>query len=105
MFIILYQFRNDLLDCAYYHVVGNLVDGCFGIAVHRDDDTRILHTGDVLNLTADTASDIHLGMHGDTRLTNLTVVVYPSCINGSTTATYLAMKHLGKLEELVESLF
>ena len=57
----------------------------------------------MLNLTADTAGDIYLRMHGDTRLTNLTVVVDPSGIYSGTRATYLAVKHLGQLEELVES--
>ena len=59
----------------------------------------------MLNLSADTTGDIHLWVHGDTRLANLTVVVHPSCVDSSTAGTYLTMKLLGKLEEHVETLF
>ena len=49
-------------------------------------------TGDVLNLTRDSASDIYLRMNGNTSLTNLTVVIYPTCIYCSTGSTYLTME-------------
>ena len=39
LLIILNQLRHHFLNRAYYHVVGNLVDGSFRITVHRDDDT------------------------------------------------------------------
>ena len=42
-------------------------------------------------------------MYGDTRLANLTVMVYPAGINGSTATANLTMENLGKLEELVET--
>ena len=41
-------------------------------------------TCDVLDLTRDTAGNIYLGVYGDTGLTDLTVVVYPSGINSGT---------------------
>ena len=59
----------------------------------------------MLNLSGDTACDIHLRMHGNTRLTNLAVVVNPSRINGSTACAHLAVKFLSELEQLVEALF
>ena len=42
-------------------------------------------------------------MNGNTSLTNLTVVIYPACIYGSTGSTYLAMEEMSQLEELVEA--
>ena len=42
-------------------------------------------------------------MNGNTSLTNLTVVIYPTCIYGSTGSTYLAMEKMSQLEELVET--
>ena len=42
-------------------------------------------------------------MNGDTRLANLTVVVEPACIDGSTRSAYLAVEHLGQFEQLVEA--
>ena len=101
--VILDEFRHNLLYRSYDDVVGNAVDGRIGIAIDGDDDARILHTGDVLNLTGDTACDVHLGMDGDTRLTNLTVVVEPTSIDGGTRSAYLAVEHLGQFEQLVEA--
>ena len=49
--IILNQFGQYLFYSTSDDIVGNLVDGSLGIAVYRDDDARILHTSDVLNLT------------------------------------------------------
>ena len=34
LLIILYQLRHHLLNRAYYHIVGNLVDGCLWVAVY-----------------------------------------------------------------------
>ena len=42
-------------------------------------------------------------MNGNTSLTNLTVVIYPACIYGSTGSTYLTMEEMSQLEELVEA--
>ena len=42
-------------------------------------------------------------MNGNTSLTNLTVVIYPACIYGSTGSTNLAMEEMSQLEELVET--
>ena len=42
-------------------------------------------------------------MNSNTCLTNLTVVIYPTCIYCSTGSTYLAMEEMSQLEELVET--
>ena len=42
-------------------------------------------------------------MNGNTSLTNLTVVIYPACIYGSTGSTYLTMEEMSQFEELVET--
>ncbi len=94
LLIILDEFRNNLFHSTNNHVVGNLVDRRIRIAVHRDDDARVLHTSDVLNLSRDTAGDVNLGVNSHTCLTNLTVVVEPACIDSSTRTTNLAMQHL-----------
>ena len=57
----------------------------------------------MLDLTGDAAGNINLRMNGDTGLTNLTVVVYPTCINSCTGSTYLTMEEMSQLEELVEA--
>ena len=103
MFVVLNEFRNHFLAGAYDDIVGNLVDGCIGVVVDRDDDARILHTGDVLDLSADTAGNVYLGMYGHTRLADLAVMVYPTGIDSRTASAYLAMKLLGKLEQQVKT--
>ena len=42
-------------------------------------------------------------MNSNTCLTNLTVVIYPTCIYGSTGSTNLTMQEMSQLEELVET--
>ena len=53
----------------------------------------------MLDLTADTASDVYLGMYSDTCLSDLAVVVYKSSVNGGAACAYFAMDFLGQLEE------
>ena len=57
----------------------------------------------MLDLTRDSTGDINLWMNSNTCLTNLTVVIYPTCIYGSTGSTYLTMEEMSQLEELVET--
>ena len=57
----------------------------------------------MLNLTRDSAGDIYLRMNGNTSLTNLTVVIYPTCIYCSTGSTNLTMEEMSQFEELVEA--
>ena len=57
----------------------------------------------MLNLARDTTGDVNLRMNGNTRLTNLTVVVDPTSIHSCTAATYLTMEYLGQLEQLLET--
>ena len=65
MLIVFNEFGNYLFYGTNDHVVGDLVDGSIGIAVYRDDDARILHTSNVLNLSGDTTGDVHLGVNSD----------------------------------------
>ena len=51
----------------------------------------------MLNLTRDSAGDIYFRMNSNTSLTNLTVVIYPTCIYGSTGSTYLTMEEMSRL--------
>ena len=57
----------------------------------------------MLDLAGDAAGNIYLGVNGDTRLTNLTVVVNPTCIYRGTGSTYFTMEQVSQLEELVET--
>ena len=43
-------------------------------------------------------------MYGDTCLTNLTVVISPTCINGGTACTNLSVEFLSQLEQQIEAL-
>ncbi len=104
LLIVLNHLGNNFLDGTVDDVVGDGVDGSVGVVVDRDNDTRLLHTGDVLDLAGDTASDIYLWTNGDTRLTNLTVVIDETGIDGSTAGAYLGMDLLGQVEEHIEVL-
>src|SRR3712207_8785200 len=42
-------------------------------------------------------------MNRNTGLANLTVMIYPTCVNSSTTGTNLSVQFLSQLEELVKS--
>ena len=42
-------------------------------------------------------------MDGDTGLTNLTIMVYPACINSGTAGTNLSMKLFSQLKEQIET--
>ena len=92
LLIILYQLWNDLLNGAIDDIIGYGIDRSIGIVVDRDDDTTVLHTSNMLNLARYSACNIDFWMDGNTSLTNLTVVVYPSCINCCATGTNLSMK-------------
>ena len=92
LLIILYQLRNNLFNGTIDDIVSNGIDRSVWVVVDRDDDTTVLHTSNVLNLSRDTTSDVNLWMDGDTGLTNLTIVVYPTCINSGTAGTNLSMK-------------
>lgn len=92
LLIILYQLRNNLFNGAIDDIVSDGIDWSVWVVVDRDDDTTVLHTSNVLNLSRDTTSDVNLWMDGDTGLTNLTIVVYPTCINSGTAGTNLSMK-------------
>ena len=98
LLIILYQLRHYLLNCSIDDIVGNGIDGGVWVVVNRYDDTAVLHSSNVLNLSRDTTSDVHFRVNGYTCLSNLAIVVYPTSINSSTTSTNLTMKFLCELE-------
>src|SRR5574344_1991291 len=99
LLIVLYHLRNHLLHGTIDNVVGNGIDGGVLIVVDRDDDTSVLHTGDVLNLSADTASDVELGVYGDTGLTNLAVMVGIACIHSGTAGTHFSVELLSQVKQ------
>ena len=57
----------------------------------------------MLDLAADTAGDIHLGVNGDARLTNLAVGVAEARIDSGTRGTDFAVEHLGEFKQHVEA--
>ena len=89
------QFGHDLEQVAHDAVVGNTEDGCALILVDSDDALRILHTSGVLDGTGDTQSNIDLGMHGLTGLTDLMVSGHPACIGDGTGSTHNAAAQSG----------
>ena len=103
LFVILDQFRNDFLHRSDDHIIRNPVDRGVGIAVDADDDAALLHTGDVLDLTADSAGDIDLRMDGHTGLADLAVMVAESRIHGGAGGADLGMEHPGEIEKHVEA--
>ena len=60
-FIILNHLGHYLFYAACNNIVSYLVDRCFGVGIDRDDDTALLHTSNVLNSTANAASNVHFG--------------------------------------------
>ncbi len=50
--------RNNLEEVAYNAVVSNLEDRSGLVLVDSNDDFGVFHTGEMLNCTGDTASDI-----------------------------------------------
>ncbi len=58
----------------------------------------------MLNLTRDAASNVELGTHGDTCLTDLTFMSCKAGIDSSTGGSHLGTQYVGKLIEQVEVL-
>ncbi len=75
-----------------------------GVVVDRDDQRTLLHAGDVLYLTGDTASDVELGTR-DTCLPDLSFMSGITGINGGTGRPHLGTQHVGELIEQVKVLF
>ena len=103
--IIFNHLWNNFFHCAGDNVVGNLIDRSIRVAVYADDDARLLHTGDMLNLTGDAKSEINFWTDCYSCLTNLAVVVNPACIDSGTRSTYLSMKLVGKFEQFIKTFF
>lgn len=63
-----------------------------------------MHTGDVLDLAGDTASDIEFGADSNACLADLAIVVSPTCIDSSAACADFATEHIGELMEHLEIL-
>ena len=74
LLVILDELGHHFLHTAGNHIVGNLVNGCFGVGVDGNDNAAFLHTCHMLDGTADTAGNIYLRTHGYTGLTDLQCV-------------------------------
>ena len=83
LFVILNHLRDNLFYRTVDYIIGNGVDRSVFVVVDGDDDTALLHSGDVLDLSADAASDVEFRTDGNTGLTNLTVMVGIACIDAA----------------------
>ena len=89
---------NDLKEIPADAVIGSLEDRSGLILVHGDDALGVLHTGQVLDGTGDTQSDIDLGTNGLTGLADLMISREPTSIHSGTAAAYYAAAQgLGQL--------
>ena len=80
--------RKDLKKIANNTVVCNVKDGGIGIFVDGDDDVGAGHTGQMLDGTGDTASDVEFGTHGLSGLTHLMAVGDPAGVYGGAGGTH-----------------
>ena len=72
--------RKDLKKIANNTVVCNVKDGGIGIFVDGDDDVGAGHTGQMLDGTGDTASEVDLRLNGSTCLSNLVGMIDPASV-------------------------
>ena len=75
---------NDLVEVAHDAQVSYTEDGGKLVLVDGDDEIALLHTGEVLDGTADTASHVEVGTNGLTGLTHLYLVRHHAVIDHST---------------------
>ena len=64
--------------------VSDAEDGSELVLVDGDDEIALLHTGKVLDGTADTTSHVEVGANGLTRLTHLALVRHHTVIDHGT---------------------
>ena len=105
LFIILNQLGKDLFDFSCDDDVGDSVYRRVGIGVDGDYERGVLHSGDMLDLSRDSTSDIELRADGHTGLTNLAVMIYPTGVNGSAACAYFSSEGVCKFFEELEILF
>src|SRR5450830_101668 len=82
------QLWNDFKQIANDAIVSHRENRCFWIFIDGNDCFGIFHTGQMLNRTGDTDSDIQLRRHNLTCLTNLPVIWYKTGVNRSTGCTH-----------------
>ena len=78
------QHGDNLVEVAHDAQVSDAEDGGELVLVDGDDEIALLHTGKVLDGTADTASHIEGGTDSLTRLTNLALVGHHAVIDHGT---------------------
>src|SRR6516162_6215987 len=75
------ELRDDLMQVTYQPIGCDLKNGRVGVLVNRDDDPRILDTGQVLNRAGDSKRDVQLGRHDLAGLSNLIIVRRHPCVD------------------------
>ena len=78
------QHGDNLVEVAHDTQVSNAEDGGKLVLVDGDDVIALLHTGEVLDGTADTASHVEVGTDGLTRLAYLYLVGHHAVVNHGT---------------------
>ena len=58
LFVVFDHLRNHFFNGTVDNIVGNRIDRGIFIIIDRNDNTRILHTGNVLDLSGDTTCNI-----------------------------------------------
>src|ERR1700730_5089972 len=97
---LLFQFSEDggdeLRDVAYDAVVGDLEDGCLGVAVDGDDGFAFVHAGEMLDGSGDTDGDVELGLDGLAGLADLLGVGAPASVHDGTGSSDCGAKLVGE---------
>ena len=75
---------NDLVEVTNDAQVCHTEDGGKLVLVDGDDEVALLHTGKVLDGTADTASHVEVGTNGLSGLTHLALVRHHAVVNHGT---------------------
>ncbi len=78
------QHGNNLVEVAHDTQVSNAEDGGELVLVDGDDEITLLHTGKVLDGTADTTGHVEVGTNGLTSLTHLDLVRHHAVIDHGT---------------------
>ena len=96
--------RNDLVQVAYYAVIGNVEDRSRLIFVDGNDDVGLFHTSHVLDGSGDTDGKVNMGTNSLTSLSNLKILRLPASVYNCTGAAYGAADGLSQLVEDLEVL-
>ena len=103
LLVVLDELRDHFLYGTCDHIVGDAVDGGIRIDVDADYDAAVLHSCDMLDLSADSTGDIDFRMHRNTGLADLAVMVAESRVHGCAAGADLGVQHFRKFEKHVET--